>query len=971
MRRILIILVSLGIIGIYGVVKGGDEKIEGHLKPDANTIVLLQFDDADKPDKDSSGKGNDGNLLQGATISPDWGRYNGGLRLNASLTDTAGGMEHLTLPGKMFPKEEGTIEMWFNLEKFPKSGAVLVDYSREQGGFFLVATPNQYICYGKDESKATTFGAEPDHWTHIALSWSKNGGSIYINGKQALSLKPFTLPDTKLPCAIGGTLGGGGIHYGFIGIMDEIRVSDIVRYKSDFDIKVPEVPKKTGPENVTSKETTSERDNKLEVKEKQKGYFEAVAVPVKSADIRSIWAGPDAEGRPGKSIYLFTFPPDENQQLWLLRVDPDTGLCESFYTGAPMRRPRAVQSPSTDNDGWLYGDWDTMEYRFNPKTGELQELERVGLKWNFKTGRVEKISEQGAKLEQGINRFLTSIFGEMIGLRPVFAQIISSGKQLRILGRTDGPDGKQYTYRSDTSHTTWVHSEDEVLAHLWVYDPKTGEEKDLGVVPKRKWWQYPMMNVGPNGKLYIALAIAEPDIIVYDPKTGKEKRMLPEEFRRKPAWTITGIDSKGNLYYFLYECKAGLGPRQTFRVEDEKLIPIPLEEFPGYTGEEYPFTPPEPPSCQLADGRKVSFILIDGSPGYYGFEDRALKIYDPKTDKERIIHYDYSAPGIPIFGALSKGPDGKIYGLGPKHIFWYDPKTGRSDAYGISPAYNQVYDSLFYQGKFYTLSYGNGLLAVYDPSKPWRYGKDKDASPRDLGFVGGPGGNRFFNILIGPDEKIYAVSNPVNGYFGGSLIQFDPKTFESKYWWNELIPKHALQSLTVSLDKKGFWIGSSPFSVAAGDVDPTDTSAKLALWDLKTEKTVFTCVPVPDMLAIESLMTGPNGLIYGLGRLGTYKGTQPYWGGGIMFVFDTQKRQVVHENREYTPFIDIPHTMELGSDGLIYAIVDQGLCVIDPADNSMKMLARWPYGNIRSGLLIDGKNIYFENGASLVRFVMP
>lgn len=699
-------------------------------------------------------------------------------------------------------------------------------------------------------------------------------------------------------------------------------------------------------------------------KQEQKGHFEIVAIPVKSVLVTSIWAGPDAQGRSGKSIYLFT-PSWLSQQLYCLRVDPDTGMCESFYTGTPGNRPNATQSTSTDNDGWFYGDWNTMRYRFNPKTGALQDLEDMGLWFNRKTGKVEKKPEEPIKQD----------------VSP------SSSEYTLVSGIVTTPDGKQYSQRrkkSEPQSGMWMSQETEPFPHFWVYDPKTGEEKDLGVVPERKWWQYPMgPTLGPNGKMYFSMAIAEPDIIVYNPKTGKQKSILPAEYRKYPGWAITGTDSKGNLYYFLYANKLGLEPRYAFRVEDETVVQIPLKDWPGGYTEEMPYTSPEPPSCTLADGRKVSLIYHYGSAAIYELEDRALRIQDPKTGKERILRYDYVGAPQYLFGKLSKGPDGKIYGAADAHLFCYDPKTGKGEEIGnTNLLYNQVYGTLFHRGKFYTMTYGNAVLGVYNPTKPWRYGKDKEANPRDLGFQGGPGGLRPFDMILGPDRMIYTVSCPINGFLGGSLMMFDPKTsgsdnFKSKYWWNEVIKNHALMCLTLDPDGKGFWVGSAPLAVSAGDETRSELEAKIALWDIKTEKTAFECVPIPGMLVIRTLLTAPNGLIYGIGALGDPRDPSPdctYGKEGIMFVFDPKTRKVVHQIKMTARPGEQSRTLELGPDGLIYGVMadpgsDTYVFTIDPKDNSVKDLGHFP--RIRGGPLVDGKNIYFLSDYNLVRYVLP
>lgn len=691
----------------------------------------------------------------------------------------------------------------------------------------------------------------------------------------------------------------------------------------------------------------------------QGGYFEVVSVPVKTQRTSSIWAGPDATGTK-ESVYLFT-QHDTGPQLWLLRVDPDTGVCEPFYSWVPGQRPRATNIRLSEDDGWLYGDWDTMRYRFSPKTGELQNLHAMGLVYNFKTGRVEKKSKK-----------------EEIDLAE------PKPDELNILGKGTAPDGKEYTYRG-RKNTLWMHYKGEEFAHLWVYDPKTGEEKDLGKIPsQRQWWHsgpgisFDRKRYDKNGKVYFNIAIAEPAVIVYDPKSGEEKDILPEKYKKMPAWSIPANDSEGNLYYFFYSQKTGEEPRVAFRVDDETMVEIPVNGFPGYTGDGYPYDT-YVPSCQLRDGRTVSLISVPGAAGENSL-DRVFRIYDPKTGTDRNIHYDYSGQGVTLFGQMAKGTDGKIYSCSeaPLILWRYNPATGRTEELGHPNASNaQAYSLLWHDGKLFLNAYGQGLFSVYDPTKPWRFGKDKDANPIDLGTQGGPGGYRFFDMTLGPDKKIYAVSCPANGYRGGSLLQIDPKTYATRYWWNKVVFDHGLTSITADPDGKGLWIGSGPWThSSAGDY--AETEPKLALWDTRDEKTVFECEPYPGMIAIRTLFTAPNGLIYGLGGLGSFaKVNVPYvyWGTETgLFVFDPKKREVIHRAKLDGAQGEQSGVLSLGPDGMIYGVIgDPGsktyIYSINPEDHSVKILGYYP--RIRGGTIVDGKNVYFTADSELVRYVLP
>jgi hypothetical protein len=45
--------------------------------------------------------------------------------------------------------------------------------------------------------------------------------------------------------------------------------------------------------------------------------------------------------------------------------------------------------------------------------------------------------------------------------------------------------------------------------------------------------------------------------------------------------------------------------------------------------------------------------------------------------------------------------------------------------------------------------------------------------------------------------------------------------------------------------------------------------------------------------------------------------------------------------------------------------------VIDPRDNSFRVLDKWSGGDIRGGPLVSGKHLYFYSGSTLVRYTLP
>ena len=82
---------------------------------------------------------------------------------------------------------------------------------------------------------------EKDEWHHIAITWGDNGMSLFIDGRKTNSegyKGGLFLGDKKNEQNLSGIFSIGGFDAGTCtieGVIDELRISDIVRYEEDFD----------------------------------------------------------------------------------------------------------------------------------------------------------------------------------------------------------------------------------------------------------------------------------------------------------------------------------------------------------------------------------------------------------------------------------------------------------------------------------------------------------------------------------------------------------------------------------------------------------------------------------------------------------------------------------------------------------------------------------------------------------------
>ncbi len=75
-------------------------------------------------------------------------------------------------------------------------------------------------------------------WTHVAITYDEEKTRTYVNGKfQTESSdwqgKLYDSPDTF---KVGRRTRGGDTHSAYIGLIDEVRISNTIRYDGDFDV---------------------------------------------------------------------------------------------------------------------------------------------------------------------------------------------------------------------------------------------------------------------------------------------------------------------------------------------------------------------------------------------------------------------------------------------------------------------------------------------------------------------------------------------------------------------------------------------------------------------------------------------------------------------------------------------------------------------------------------------------------------
>jgi len=471
----------------------------------------------------------------------------------------------------------------------------------------------------------------------------------------------------------------------------------------------------------------------------------------------------------------------------------------------------------------------------------------------------------------------------------------------------------------DADGIIWIGSYG--TADLTSYDPKTGQFSRHGRMDEVDMYNYPL--VSEDGKIACLIRMTEPKVVVFDPKTSKKQIVGPV--------TIKGEDSI-NLYRGFDGRLCIQSSKGNFLIDGFKAVPTDV--LPA---------PMRKPSS-LPDGTTFSFT--DSREQMY----QNLRIAKP-DEEARTYHLDYEASGSDIF-YVHAGPDECIYGSSilPLHLFRYNPKDEELIDLGkCSAASGEAYSMANLNGKMYISSYPAARVSEYDPSQGYHFGNKPGDNPRDLGRIDDIS-YRPRTTLAGPLGRVWLASVPDYGRWGGPLSYYDPQTGEKNAYYR--ICGDASCYTLAHLEEQGLIAVGTTISGGSG-TQPKVDQAVLFLWDYKAEEKVWEGTPDRPVSTFNSLLTGPDGKLYGTIRGGNLPDE--------IFVFDPDSREFI---TRFAPPSGRPLDLGLqnGPDGMIYGFTNSCIYRFDPASLDVEEIIRDRFG-IAGPIL--GQYIYFATGHRL------
>jgi hypothetical protein len=265
--------------------------------------------------------------------------------------------------------------------------------------------------------------------------------------------------------------------------------------------------------------------------------------------------------------------------------------------------------------------------------------------------------------------------------------------------------------------------------------------------------------------------------------------------------------------------------------------------------------------------------------------------------------------------------------------------------------------------RFFVGGYGGGFLLEWDPATEWVTTKKGDPNGNPLFHAQcTPTIHRPHDLLAHIDGKtIVLAGTPGYGYTGGGLFFWDRETGEGTLVEHtDLLPDQSTESLT-SISETRILGGTTTAPGTGGE--RLAKEGELYILDLETKKIEWHEALYPGAQGYTDLCSASNGLFYGIVDRRT------------MFVFDAEKREVVHE--EVVADTHGPTTSQQGPrvfvqdpDGRLFILFKKGIAEVNLETHAVTMLAESPVTIGPGGDWLDGR-IYFGSGSHLYSYEVP
>lgn len=627
------------------------------------------------------------------------------------------------------------------------------------------------------------------------------------------------------------------------------------------------------------------------------GEFKDWGIPVRAVVGGGPWAGKDGRGR--ECLYAVMGQESNKADMFVLQIAIETGACRRF-------------NPPPGISGARPCVWSERHQKLFIGASKLEPLPSQDSGWLlYFDPREDRIKLAGGG-------------------------VLCAGKNESPVSVAEGSDG-----------TIYVGCYPD--CDLFAYDPTADRVRVCGSMDDYDVYFY--VACGRDGTVAGLTRCARPHVVVFDPKTGAHRAVGPVADTDKGQGQVALQQGGDGLLYIVSH-------EGTFRVEGMDIIPAAKAPDPM-------------PSPALADGSRFRFL--DGY-GEKGHAWRIIEIRHP-DGSQQVLRLNYEADGTGIY-IVRPGPDGLIYGSSilPMHFFTANPQTGELKDYGAcSTASGEAYSMDWFEGKLYFCVYTHALLCVYDPKKPYSFSALREengelvVSPGhwdpsgNLGFQFGPDDNprqlgrmdnvafRSRDMVAGPAGKIWVVSIPDYGMWGGTLSWYDPKANRFGGAHRHLYQDCSPISITHMREEDLLLMG---FSIYGGSgTRPRARTTGLMAWDPQADREAWRGDLGLEAVGIMDVHAMGRGLVYAI--IHPYPDTVLH---ADLVLLDPLKEKIVSRTRLDT-VAGWPLEVSFVNDArYLYGLTRRGVYRVPLGTTEVEMLwrAEPEHDLTAAGALLDG-----------------
>ncbi len=451
---------------------------------------------------------------------------------------------------------------------------------------------------------------------------------------------------------------------------------------------------------------------------------------------------------------------------------------------------------------------------------------------------------------------------------------------------------------------------------------------------------------GSGGKVYAGLGTTSPAIACFHKETG----VLEIVLEGSPDTTGSGAVHQGcdgAVYCWLPSGENGdgiwyqLGERGAEQVAAAEVNPS-LYKGAGYN--------------KLHRDLDAGRVLLK-----WQLSDRQIEIMEADGSLSRIpLAYKGGGTSLsPLFG----GPDGILYGTSnhPLHLFTYDTEAGHLTDWGgdiVERGGGGNIAAYSAQGSILVgAAYAGGMVHLLDTAKEWCTEPGPHRNPRliyDNAAV-----HRPRCAAAHPDGRHVLYGGfPGYGAAGGGLGIVDVLAGRVEMLENrEIVSGQSTISLAVLPDGRVF--GGTSIETPGGGIS---TAEEAVMYELNwpDRQVIRRWVPVPGAREIAQLISGPNGLLYGLTSE------------SVFFVYDAGLQKIIH-CRGLSSWGGIVRQgllmIERKGHPFLLGLLSGALFTVNTVNMQPELLEVLPV-EATSGIACLNGYVYFGSGAELWRYRM-